>query len=395
MSDFNNESNLKPLRLFTEKLKSIYFEAPFEVERNNKMLIVISSIISNPIAWGRNTKITSKYIGVTFFEKVNDFLLIASNDKTIVWELKNLLDEIFACLLRYVLEIYLSDSDSIDFDASDIRDFAILNQAEFSKKASDSITYSLNSLPIGILKGIINDSEFKKLSDFIDILKKSELTVSEFVSESRTKIEDETNKINTSIDELKAAVKKKDIEWKEFINVKVDDVNAIRDSLNNYHNAFNFVGLFDGFKELGDEKIKEKKSAFWLVFFLAFLVLVPLFYEANHVAVNNYSSLIDYFSLLPVFSITIIFIYYFKIALHNYNSIKAQLAQIELRKTLCRFIQDYGDYSVKMKKQDSESLSKFESIIFSSIVTNGDNVPATFDGLEQIAKIIGNLKNSK
>jgi hypothetical protein len=96
--------------------------------------------------------------------------------------------------------------------------------------------------------------------------------------------------------------------------------------------------------------------------------------------------------LLPVFSITFILIYYFRVALQNHNSIKAQLSQIELRKTLCQFIQSYSDYSTKIKKEDPESLSKFESIIFSSIITNGDNIPSTFDGLEQVVKLISDLK---
>ncbi|OVZ84207.1 hypothetical protein CBW54_15225 [Yersinia kristensenii] len=396
MNDFNEQNNLRLLKLFYEELKKTSGDKPFDKERNLKILIVVSSIISEPVSWDKNSAITSGYISNVFFEKIQDVLLLLAN-KDNSSQLESNLDDVFSYLFRYVLEVYLSNSSVMDFDAGDIRDFAIQNKDKFSRKASDSISYSLNSLPIGILKGIINDSEFKTLSEFIGILKNSKLTMDNFTSESKSNIEKERKELSNVIDEMKETTIKKDAEWKEFINAKVNDVDAIRESLNHYHNAFNFVGLFDGFKELSNEKIKEKERSFYLVCILAFITLLPLAYEMLHLSLNksSYSSLVDYLSLIPIFSVTVILIYYFKIALQNYNSIKAQLAQIELRKTLCRFIQDYGDYSVKMKKQDPESLSKFENIIFSSIITNGDNIPATFDGLEQIAKIIGNLKGSK
>ena len=53
------------------------------------------------------------------------------------------------------------------------------------------------------------------------------------------------------------------------------------------------------------------------------------------------------------------------------------------------------EYSTKIKKQDPSALEKFESLIFSRITSNSESLPSTFDGLEQISKLIKNLKTSK
>ena len=98
-------------------------------------------------------------------------------------------------------------------------------------------------------------------------------------------------------------------------------------------------------------------------------------------------------SILPALSLVAIFIYYFRVLLFNYKSVKSQLLQIDLRKTLCRFIQSYSDYSADIKKQDSESLSKFENIIFSGIISDDGKLPSTYDGLEQIVKLIKSAKS--
>lgn len=66
------------------------------------------------------------------------------------------------------------------------------------------------------------------------------------------------------------------------------------------------------------------------------------------------------------------------------------MVQIELRKTLCQFIQNYSDYSKNIKEKDANSLEKFENLIFSGLVTNEDKLPSTFDGIEQLTKLIKN-----
>lgn len=66
--------------------------------------------------------------------------------------------------------------------------------------------------------------------------------------------------------------------------------------------------------------------------------------------------------------------------------------QLELRKALCQFIQSYVDYSTVIKKQDSAALEKFESLIFSGVVSDPEKVPSTFDGLDQIGALLKNVR---
>ena len=96
---------------------------------------------------------------------------------------------------------------------------------------------------------------------------------------------------------------------------------------------------------------------------------------------------------IPTISIEIILIYLFRIVLFDYKSIKGQILQIELRKTLCQFIQSYAEYSNEMKEKDHSALEKFENLVFSSIVADSENIPSTFDGIDQIGRLIKAAKD--
>jgi len=64
--------------------------------------------------------------------------------------------------------------------------------------------------------------------------------------------------------------------------------------------------------------------------------------------------------LVPIFSFEVILIYFFRVILLNHRSVKAQIMQIELRQTLCQFIQSYADYSSEIKKKDDKALENLK-----------------------------------
>ena len=78
--------------------------------------------------------------------------------------------------------------------------------------------------------------------------------------------------------------------------------------------------------------------------------------------------------------------------LFNYRDVKRQVSQIDLRKALCQFIHNYVDYASTKKNKDNDSLSKFENLIFSEIVSDSGMLPSTFDGLDVIAKLVRDNK---
>ena len=97
--------------------------------------------------------------------------------------------------------------------------------------------------------------------------------------------------------------------------------------------------------------------------------------------------------LMPYLGLEFILLYLFRVVLKHYNSIQTQIMQIELRQSLCQFIQSYADYAKEIKEKDGTSLDKFENLIFSSIVSTSEQVPSTFDGLEHITNLIKSAKS--
>lgn len=95
------------------------------------------------------------------------------------------------------------------------------------------------------------------------------------------------------------------------------------------------------------------------------------------------------FVIFPVAVAELILIFYFKIVLGHFNSTGAQLLQLEMRLAVCQFIENF----VKFKKDTNvDDLDKFESLIFSNLMPSADQIPPTFDGLEQLGKVLGELK---
>lgn len=92
----------------------------------------------------------------------------------------------------------------------------------------------------------------------------------------------------------------------------------------------------------------------------------------------------------PILGFEILLLYFFRFALLHFNASKAQLLQLEVRMAVCAFIEDYAKFAKENKEQD---LSKFESMIFSAIAPDNEKMPSTFDGMDQLATFIKNVKN--
>jgi hypothetical protein len=92
---------------------------------------------------------------------------------------------------------------------------------------------------------------------------------------------------------------------------------------------------------------------------------------------------------LPLTVAELILLFYFRILLTNYNAANAQLLQLKTRESVCQFIEEY----IKFKKNcDVTELDKFESLIFSNLMPSAEQIPATFEGLEHLGKILNEFK---
>lgn len=197
-----------------------------------------------------------------------------------------------------------------------------------------------------------------------------------------------------------------------FLEDKEKKVNDLATLLEKYKTAFNFVGLYDGFNNLSEIKNNQKMKTYNFAIFLGFLlILVPLlsiifqsymvFWVSDTVfdfKTLTVTSQFNWAKVLPFLGLEFILIYFFRIVLNRLNTLQTEIVQIELRKSLCQFIQDYARYAKELREQSSNDkekvnlLEKFENIIFSNILSQPEKVPSTFDGLEQLSNFLKEFK---
>jgi hypothetical protein len=335
------------------KVASISAEGEFESQRNKNIVFILDAMRGHADEWDTYCAINIKWIGVQF---INDLDTKESIDS-------NYLDNLFATCFRFVFELFLSIKNDLSMEFEQVRRFAINHIDRFSPESKLQIDFALRDMPIAILKQLLNSDQINSLKD---------LTATFEVA------------------------KKKTDEWNNDLENREKRVVELRENLDRYESAFNFVGLYQGFDGLAKTKEKERDDILLWLKLLGVGIVIPFSLELVLVwqNLNELEKLKTglLISLLPSFAIGGLLIFYFRILLHNFNAVKSQLLQIELRKTLCRFIQSYVDYAEKMKGKNADSLTRFESVIFSGIVSSEEKLPSTFDGVEQIGNFISAIR---
>jgi len=352
---FTSEQHTTILNKFKGRLDSINTEDEFEMARNSHIKTIIHAMAKNPEEWDNYCEINIAWIGDSFISNLSN-----QSEKLT----KNKLDDIFSVCFRFLFELYLSTKNELAREFERARIFAFQNIEKFEQNAGEQIEYAIRDMPINIFKAIANSESIQSIKNF-----------------------NETSKL--------ADLKRE--EWNKDLKNREDKVEILKSELAKYESGFNFVGLFQGFDEMSTEKKTEKNGLLvWLRVF-GFLIITPLAAELfvlyNHLENIDKIKNILVLSLLPTITITAIFTYYFRVLLYNYKAVKSQLLQIELRKTLCRFIQHYSEYSSKLKEQDKDSLAKFENIIFAGIVSDDEKLPSSYDGIAQLGSLIKSIRS--
>lgn len=272
--------------------------------------------------------------------------------------------ELISMLFRVVCEFELSSPGELSMELRSFQSWVDDNAMQLGGNASLEVNFARHQMPVSILKALLGLDVVRNLPN---------------------------------IQTYAAGVEGKFKEWSEDLASREARTNALRDALNRHESGFNFVGLYQGFDDLSKAK---KDEVWWLRLYVVLLgigVMLPLFVELlllfwyrSEVKTLDLPLL---FSILPVVSLTLILIYYFRLAVRSFEGAKAQLSQIELRKTMCRFVESYADFAKRMKKDNAETLGKFENMIFSNIVGSDEKLPATFDGVEQLSALIKSVKS--
>ncbi|MCD1648674.1 hypothetical protein [Marinobacter adhaerens] len=352
---FNNNQSKAVLSKFRHRIDGLVPSDDFEKQRNSLIRLVVGSMEAKPEQWDQTCQINIDWIGDQFISRLSD------EEKELA---KDRLDDICAMCFRFIFELYLSIKNDLSMEFEAAKRFVFNNLDFFEHDARQQIEFAIRDMPISIFKSVANSDAIESIKNF--------------------------NSISAKAEKLKN-------DWEKDLEAREIRVNQLKESLSEYENGFNFVGLYQGFDDLSEEKTREKNNiVFWLrvlpvIIFLP--IIVELYVIYSHI--QNLETVINglLISILPTLSLVGISIYYFRVLLFNYKSVKSQLLQIELRKTLCRFIQNYSEYSTEIKEKDAGSLEKFENIIFSGIVSDEGSLPSTYDGIEQLTKFIRSFRS--
>ncbi|WGE59177.1 hypothetical protein [Actinobacillus equuli] len=363
-----------------EKYKSNLDENSSSYYRTDVILPILSSIKSSENEWVEKCQyLYPKYKNnlLNVLESLKDTM---PND-----DISELIEEIY-CLCAYLLRefiLYMESEEPYGYrfgtnKLSIVHNKILSDNYTFINPMNDKRLNSIKDkqLDIWILGHYFYGKSFKSFEKYESLVKESEQNSLE---------------IQRQID-----IKKNSLS--AFINEKEEKVKLLAKQLEEQKTAFNFVGLSKGFEKLLSQKRWSKWTSFGIMsVFCVLLIALPIVIIGerffNWFAEYNIEwSKIGWEQMLPILGLELVFIYFFRVALTHYNSIQTQIMQLELRQSLCQFIQSYADYAKEIKEKDGASLEKFENLIFSSILSTPDKVPSTFDGLEQLSNFIKEFK---
>ncbi|UOF22005.1 hypothetical protein [Pseudomonas syringae] len=267
------------------------------------------------------------------------------------------LEFLFSTSFRFLIEYQLASKTDLSPEFGSL--MARVHDYSYDGQTASQIRYAEHQMIINVLQRYLHHTDMVHVRALPEAMRQSETMRNQYEAELKSREE---------------------------------RVVELKSKLDTYKTAFNFVGLYDGFKSLRKKKGRE---AWWGRFCLMLLGLVMLapflgkFYSVFHALTIVHMDTAFYVSL---FGFELLLAYFFRVALQGYKSVQAQLIQIDLRMTLCQFIQDYADYAKEVRRDSPQLLERFDQLVFSGIVSNEGAIPSTFDGVEQIANLIDKIK---
>ncbi|ENE5187297.1 hypothetical protein ABNJ94_000357 [Vibrio parahaemolyticus] len=347
------KENVDILKNFIVQAKNSSSKHEFLRPRIKVCCTIAEYMVAQPEEWDDKCAYSIRQIGAAFIESISTF------DKDSIERV----NFIYVDMYRFVCEF----------------DFLVGEGKEINRilrNIKKEICGSLSEIDDQALKSELTYASYLLLSQI----------VKEFINDSRINIKEDFIKKVEQADKLRE-------EWNNELKEKTEKVENLKRLLDNLQNEYNFVGLNQGFEKLAKEKKKEKNISLSSLILMSLLLLAPLVYEFISIQ-NKEMNVNDLIAFIPLVSIEIILIYFFRVILIHYKEVKTQIMQIELRMTLCQFIESYTSYSKEIKDKDSNALEKFENIIFSGILSDTEKLPSTFDGLEQLGSLIKSLKQA-
>ncbi|WP_338891694.1 hypothetical protein [Aeromonas rivipollensis] len=408
-SSKENELTIKNTIKYCERNISNSNIPDFERKLINAIYIMLSAFIKEPAFWDEHCSVGISDIGDSFLTRLNKIDNGISDGGGKV-------EALYISSLRLFYEGYLASGIELSSDYNYVIKLTKDENNNFSENAREYIDFIMSNLSTHLFRKLMSSPGVKALKE-----------------------------ISGTVSSAKSLTQ----EWNDKLSENIEKANNLKKSIEGYTDAFNFVGLHQGFDQLHKRKVEEKNRLIGLMFFLAILTISPfaakmcdIYFSSTPVTSslegnekhqptieekqktsankevnllkkedkkdsminedsNETSSKNDegnistkLFNLLPIISFAAILLYFFRVLLFNYKSVCAQVLQIELRMTLCRFIQHYAEHAAEIKKNSDITLDRFETVIFSGLVSNDSDLPATFDGVEQLASLFKTMKGN-
>lgn len=357
MSFFATEQNKAAIRNFSATLRSLQPLAPPYPEIVQPLRSFFTVLEANTDAFDQHCPINIDWLGSRYIGLLVNFMEQRSEKAA-----EQLLD-IFTTSYRLLCELEFSLPGELSIELRSIKNFVDENLESFQGVHRSQLVYANYIMPANVAKRLMNDPS---LADF-----------KAFASSA------------LAAKNLKEA-------WDKELVEKRAEIDGLRDAIDRVKTRYNFVGLVKGFEALVEAKQSERRRSFIALLVLGALMLVPVCAQLGYVLSNSdkiASHLAMAIYTVPaILTIELILLYFFRVVLLNYRGLQTQLLQLDLRITLCQFIQSYAEYSAKIKKADPAALERFEAVVFSSVISDSEKLPTTFDGVEQLAKLVKSIR---
>lgn len=364
VSEFTGDSAMRIRKLFSTPNGNQALASAIDFLKNHENDIIdrrlrqVLVIIKNHAEdFDAACQINIEWIGDDTVERLKSFHTFGDDtDKEIT--------DLAASIFRFITEFDLSVRNELSMEFRAFLDAVIEDIDRFAGTARDQIEFARNNMAAAIVKRIVNTEEFGSLRN---------------------------------IESIATTVESKIDGWNDSLDASEKKATQLSEVLESHTRTFNFVGLHQGFSDLADKIEIELKTAQRQMFAFGVFLLVPSLLElylisSKKLDIDNFSVPILIATFASVVALTLIILYFFRIALRKADSSRIQLTQIRLRMSLCRFIQSYADYSAEIKSKNGIALEKFESLIFSGIVSSEEKLPSTFDGIDQLAALAKSVR---
>jgi len=356
---FASPENLETLRLFSRILRpEVGTDRPANTIAH-ALLQVIELMISNAARFDEYCPANIEWIGDHFMRELREFAGLPADKRPPV------VSSVFTSAFRFLCELEFTQPADPSFEVRQIGNFVDENIEMFTGTDRQQLTFARYAMPVQLAKKLLNDPSIAEFRRFAE-------TVSQATK-------------------LKA-------DWDSELMQRENIVKALKEGLKDATSSYNFVGLVDGFRNLAKGKIVERRISFWSLIGLAAimigLLVVQISYVFTHIESIEAKNGMLLYTLPTIGALEVILVYFFRVVLTQFRSVKAQVLQLDLRIALCQFIQSYAEYAAKVKKDDPNALSRFESVVFSSLMPDNETIPSTFDGTEKLASLIKSIRGT-